>query len=106
MSNLSELLFSESRNWLPKLPKLLPDKKSDAPKPPPPASSAAKPNADINNNSQAPPVTGNYNSNGGVLLKALHLIENEIFYSDEPASSKGHRIIEDALVYLNYTAYE
>lgn len=85
---------------------MLPNKKTDPPKPPPPASDAAKLNASANSNTQVATVTGNYNPNGGVLLKALHLIENEIFYSSEADGSKRHRLIEDALVYLNYTAYE
>lgn len=93
-------MFTESRNWLPRIPKILPEKKQDSVRPPPPD----KPSG-TNDNSQSTTVSGNYNPNNNAIFKALHLIENEIFYSSEP-TSKSHRIIQDALVYLSYTIYD
>lgn len=46
-----------------------------------------------------------YNPNDGILFKSLNLIEKEIFYSGQ-SSSNGRRIIQDALVYLNYSLYK
>lgn len=110
----------ESRKWLPKFNILSKDDKKDD------SGGSKKSEAtDINNNNAAgrpaeanasssksasssvSAVTqiGNYNPNAGILFKSLNLIETEIFYS-EPAAGKGRRIIEDALVYLKYNAYE
>lgn len=108
----------DSRKWLPRLKILSRDDKSDD------GSDGAKPKAtDVNNNDvsgksnvdadiksanssvSAATQIGNYNPNAGILFKSLNLIETEIFYS-EPAAGKGRRIIEDALVYLKYNAYE
>lgn len=101
----------DSRKWLPRL-KILSkeDKKDDGG-----GGGVANPNAtDIKNNTANSKANssvsvatqiGNYNPNAGILFKSLNLIENEIFYS-EPAAGKGRRIIEDALVYLKYNAYE
>lgn len=62
-------------------------------------------NQSANSSVSAATQIGNYNPNAGILFKSINLIENEIFYS-EPAAGKGRRIIEDALVYLKYNAYE
>lgn len=85
----------------------MPNKKKDREDqpPPPPPPSGDKDSTVLKESSQPTTVMGNYTANGGVLFKALNLIESEIFYSEEP-TSKEHRIIEDALVYLNYTIYE
>lgn len=54
-------------------------------------------------------VTGNFNnSNEGIVTKAINLIENEVFFSDQESvnEQQGHHIIQDALVYLKYSAYK
>lgn len=97
----------------------MPDKKQKEPENPPPTAPGAAGTANAasatSNKSQARPaptknqstVSGNYDPNNGVLFRALHLIENEIFYSsDSGVNEKQHRLIEDALVYLNFTVYE
>lgn len=78
----------ESRNWLPKFPKLLPTDRGD----------------DQQKKQQE---TGKCDSSrDGVVLKSVNLIQNEVFCSEnttEESTSRG--IIEDALVYLNFSQY-
>lgn len=53
-------------------------------------------------------VTGNYNdSNESIVSKSINLIENEVFFSNKESFNdrQEHRIIQDALIYLNYSAY-
>lgn len=127
MRHLSRTVAAlDSRRWLPRLKILSRDDKSDD------DNGAANPKAndvneskatEVNNNAVSGTVSvdaelksvnssvsattqiGNYNPNAGLLFKSLNLIETEIFYS-EPAAGKRRRIIEDALVYLKYDAYE
>lgn len=87
----------ESRKWLPKIPILQKSRKDEV--------------EDINNNNNigsdsgsenvntTSNTTGNYDTNNGLLLKSLNLIENEIFYSENTCIGE-HRIIHEALDYL------
>lgn len=51
------------------------------------------------------PVSGNYDPQGGYIFQALNLIENEVFYSDA-VIERQNGVIQNALVYLNYSIYE
>lgn len=81
----------DSRNWLPKIPKML---------------SSSKDKEEDNEQKSQPPnepthTDGNYDRNCGIVLKSLNLIENEMFYSANTDQTNGsHRIIHEALVYL------